>query len=257
MKIDLPPLIENETRRKKISTTVKRTRSRFRQFRSNLSQEIKESNVLPNELQNLMVKELDKRLDLDLDELLASPKLKFKLSPGELDKILLEFYNNVSDFPGGDVLRVIGGGANVGRQKYYMKQKAMRLKQKQIQEKKLGKSSELRWGPLNSFTLPPEFLEDVGTGESNALTKQIKGSLKRNFEQIKPRNISPKSDHINSMKKHKSSEQEDTPTMSLRGKLHSLQRSKVSRSYISYSLPKTSFFSTSAPCRYKLPSPLI
>ena len=72
-----------------------------------------------------MVKELDKRLDLDVDELLASPKLKVQLSPAELDRKLLEFYNSVTEGPGGDVLRMIGGGANVGRQTYYMKQQAM------------------------------------------------------------------------------------------------------------------------------------
>ena len=126
--IDLPPLIENEKTRKQISTTVKRIRSRFRLFRSQLSQEIQQSNVLPKELQQRLVKELNKRLDLDVDTLLGSPKLRLQLSPAELDKRLLEFYNTVSESSSGDVLRVIGGGNNVGRQNYYLKQQAQKSK---------------------------------------------------------------------------------------------------------------------------------
>lgn len=259
LEIDLPPLIEDENRRKQISTTVKRTRSMFRQFRSNLSQEIRDSNVLPDELQNRMMKELDKRLDLDLDEVLASPKLKFKLSPAELDKILLEFYNNVSGFPGGDVLRMIGGGATVGRQKNYMKMEALRLKQLKQKEKKSLKASNQRWGPLNSFTLPPEFLEDVGTGGSSSVTKQIKRSLKENFLPVNPRHISPgavitKPDE--STNKKKSTPQEDTLNMKLGG-LSIPQRSSTSRFSTTYSFPRTSFLPASSSYRSKLPTPLI
>ena len=97
-KIDLPPLIEDETRRKRISTTVKKTRRLYRQFRSNLSKEIRQSYVLPKDIQLRLLKELDKRLDLDVDELLESPKLKVKLSPAELDRQLLEFYINKSSY---------------------------------------------------------------------------------------------------------------------------------------------------------------
>ncbi len=80
--------------------------------------------VLPKELQKRMTTELDKRLDLDLDEVLESPKLKLQLSPAELDKQLLDLYTKISEGPSGDVFRVIGGGANVGRQNLYMKQQA-------------------------------------------------------------------------------------------------------------------------------------
>lgn len=83
--------------------------------------------MLPKELQQRLINELDKRLDVDLDELLSSPKLRVKLSPAKLDKLLLELYDGVVQGPSGDVFRVIGGGANVGRQNLYMQQQQSKL----------------------------------------------------------------------------------------------------------------------------------
>ena len=114
--VSLPPLTSNEEQRKKISRTFRRTRGRYRYFRARLSEEISKSNVLPKPLQQRLTAELDKRLDVDLDELLSSPKLRVKLSPAKLDKLLLELYDSVVQGPSGDVFRVIGGGSNVGRQ---------------------------------------------------------------------------------------------------------------------------------------------
>ena len=42
-KIDLPPLIESEERRRQVATTIRKTRNRYRQFRSRLSDEIKQT----------------------------------------------------------------------------------------------------------------------------------------------------------------------------------------------------------------------
>ena len=70
------------------------------------------------------MKELDRRLDLDFDELLTSPKLELKLCPAELDKQLLELYESVSKGPSGDLLRIIGGGSDVALQHIYMKRQA-------------------------------------------------------------------------------------------------------------------------------------
>lgn len=78
-------------------------------------------------MQQRLITELDKRLDVDLDELLSSPKLRVKLSPAKLDKLLLELYDSVTDGPSGDVFRVIGGGANVGKQNLYLKQQQSKL----------------------------------------------------------------------------------------------------------------------------------
>ena len=128
VEISLPPLIEDERKRKRVTKTLKKTRLRFRQFRSRLSQEIQDSNVLPKDLQHRVVNELDKKLDLDLDTVLASPKLRLKLSAAELDKQLLELYNKVSQSPSGDVLRVVGGGSDVGKQNLYVKQQARKRK---------------------------------------------------------------------------------------------------------------------------------
>jgi len=87
--------------------------------------------VLPNRVKQSLVNELDKRLDLDIDFILQSPKLSLKLSPAELDKQLLDLYKNVADGPRGDVLRVIGGGNDVALQDRYVKRKKRRLKNRQ------------------------------------------------------------------------------------------------------------------------------
>lgn len=70
--------------------------------------------------------DLDKRLDLDIDELLESPKLRLQLSPAELDKSLLELYDTVSKSPGGDLLRVICGGGQIGLQNLYMRRRTQK-----------------------------------------------------------------------------------------------------------------------------------
>lgn len=163
IQITLPPLIEDERRRKKVTRTLKKTRLRFRQFRSRLSQEIQESNVLPKDLQHRVVSELDKKLDIDLDTVLASPKLRLKLSAAELDKQLLELYNKVSQSPSGDVLRVVGGGTDVGKQNLYLRQQAMRG-----QKRKPSRDRNL---------LDGEVYEEEGAAGL------VRLSLKRNFPQ--------------------------------------------------------------------------
>ena len=81
--------------------------------------------VLPNRVKQSLVNELDKRLDLDIDFILQSPKLRLQLSPAELDKKLLELYKNAADGPRGDVLRIIGGGNDVALQDFYVKRKSL------------------------------------------------------------------------------------------------------------------------------------
>lgn len=160
--ITLPPVKINEERKKLISQSFRKTRGRYRNFRTRLSQEITKSNVLPKELQHRLIAELDKRLDIDLDELLDSPKLRVKLSPAKLDKLLLELYNSVTEGPRGDVFRVIGGGANVGRQHLYLKQ----------QEAK----SDTHQKPKT----PPYFLDATVLNKSSP-TSLVKKALNRNL----------------------------------------------------------------------------
>ena len=45
--------------------------------------------------------ELNKKLDLDIDDILESPKLRLNLSPAELDNQLLDLYKWVADGPRG------------------------------------------------------------------------------------------------------------------------------------------------------------
>ena len=189
-----------------------KNRERFRQFRSRLSQEISQTNVLPKDLQQYMINELDKRLNLDVDELLASPKMKIRLSPAELDKQLLELHDLISESPSGDVLRVIGGGANVGRQNLYLKQQALK-----------GHSNPTKTSnvdnPVDSSILTtmgsPQFLEDIGVGGDSTATNWVKRALRRN---LLAKNTSFSYSHESSTKsssKTSISEKKKGPTMSL------------------------------------------
>jgi len=126
--ITLPPLIEDKEDREIVASGLRQSRARYRMFRSRLSQEVSQSSVLPNRVKQSLVNELDKRLDLDIDFILQSPKLRLQLSPAELDKQLLELYKNVADGPSGDVLRIIGGGNDVALQDRYIKRKKTRTK---------------------------------------------------------------------------------------------------------------------------------
>lgn len=192
IEIGLPPLIEDEERRKKLSTTVKNTRDWYREFRSNLSNEILRSKVLPEDLQKRMLSELDKRLEVDVDSLLASPKLKLQLSPAELDKQLLDLYNAVAENPSADILRTVLGGAQVGRQGLYLKQQAR--KQKTLERLENGEKNAL-----------PQFLDDVGVGEYGSATSWIKKTLRRNLQQSGSHSFlqDKKMSSITNEKKHK------------------------------------------------------
>jgi hypothetical protein len=101
------------------------TKLRFKQFRTRLLREIVKNRVLPKPLREQMIYEIKEKLkDVDFDELFESPKLRVMLSPAELDKSLLELYESISKTPGGDLLRVIGGGGSIGLQNIYMKRQA-------------------------------------------------------------------------------------------------------------------------------------
>lgn len=189
IEIGLPPLIEDEERRKKFSRTVKSTRARFREFRSKLSQEITQSRVLPLELQDKMLGELDKRLNLDVDELLGSPKLKIQLSPAELDRQLLDLYNTISENPGADIFRTVMGGANVGRQNLYIRQ--------QMRNEAKGRARKESKG---SRITAPQFLDDVGGSESRSATKWIKKALRKNMQPTKSVPFVPENKSMNSRK---------------------------------------------------------
>lgn len=171
--IDLPPLTASVEQRKKLSRTFRRTRGRYRNFRSRLSQEITKSNVLPKELQHRLITELDKRLDVDLDELLSSPKLRVKLSPAKLDKLLLELYDSVVEGPRGDVFRVIGGGATVGRQNLYIKQQQ---KSKLTAESQHGEKL-----PGMVVDVKTENSSHDATGVVSTPTSLVKRALQRNL----------------------------------------------------------------------------
>lgn len=196
--IDLPPLIDDDERRRKIASTFRLSRARYRQFRSRLSEEIKQSKVLPKELQRRLTMELDKRLELDIDTVLASPKLRIQLSPAELDKRLLAFYNDVIRGPSGDALRVIGGGANVGMQNLYMKTQA----RKQRQRERLARTFDPAFDPV--FNLP-SFMEDGDeTDETNRTpTEWVTLALQRNLP-LKNSNFIPKASSAKVLKDDKS-----------------------------------------------------
>jgi hypothetical protein len=163
IEITLPPLVESIEGRKALATTLRYSRMRYRQFRDRLSGEIQQNRVLPKPLRDRLLSELNKRLDLDLDEILESPKLRLKLSPAELDKSLLELYDKISESPSGDVLRLISGGGGIALQNLYMMRQA---------QKDGGLSETL-----------PYFLDDVEMEENGKMPVQrVRLAMKRNLK---------------------------------------------------------------------------
>jgi len=160
--INLPPLIEDQERRRKVTAGLRLTRSRFRQFRSKLSEEIMQSKVFPSFIEQKIVSELDKRLDLDLDEILNSPKLRFKLSPAELDAQLLDLYTSLTQGPGSDAIRSILGGEDVAKQS--------------LKSRKRGKTKTLK-NPKPVFSPDPNFSIE----KELIPQKLVENTLKRNF----------------------------------------------------------------------------
>ena len=129
--------------------------------------------VLPQSLKTRLVSELDKRLDIDIDELLESPKLRVKLSPAELDQSLLKLYDAVSAGPGGDILRVIGGGGSVGLQNFYMRRHAERERWQRMKD---GRGFE---------DLFPKYVDDDSAFEEGRTASQlVRWSLKKNVPRI-------------------------------------------------------------------------
>jgi len=183
--LPLPPLVESETQRTKIISAFRLTRARYRRFRSRLSQEIQQSNVLPKDLQSKIVAELDKRLDLDLDEILDSQTLRIKLSPAELDKQLLELYNSVVQGPRGDVFRVIGGGTDVGKQFLYLQQQAVKRKKQGQQQLRHDKARVLYDGAggvgANTTTESNHDDNHNNVSQSNLPAERVKLAIRRNL----------------------------------------------------------------------------
>lgn len=177
IEISLPPLVESEEGRKLISQTFRYTRERYRTFRSRLSAEVLQNRVLPAALKERLVNELDKRLDIDIDEILEKPKLRLQLSPAELDKTLLELYDNVGAGATGDVLRVIGGGGQVAFQTMYMRQQA------QKQQQRAGTMPD-----LIPFYLDEAVDDDDTEGPGvQTVAQRVRSTLRRNLPRSPPR----------------------------------------------------------------------
>jgi hypothetical protein len=124
--------------------------------------------VLPTRVKQRLTSELGKRLDLDIDKILESPKLELQLSPAELDRRLLELYESVAGGPGGDLLRVISGGNDVAFQQMYIK----RNEAKKRSKNRIGRS--VVFGPF-----------DGDDREDNARTTSqwVQRALRRNLPQ--------------------------------------------------------------------------
>ena len=134
IEISLPPLVGDDTRRQ-FTQSLRNNRARYRTFRDRLSEELDDPTIpLPQFLKRRIRRELNRRMGLDIETMFDSPKVQLQLSPAELDRQLLDLYKWVSKSPGGDVLRVIGGGADVGKQNQYMR-RARRRGRKSDQSK--------------------------------------------------------------------------------------------------------------------------
>jgi hypothetical protein len=136
------------------------------------------------------VADLEKRLDIDLDTMLESPKLRLKLSPAELDKQLLEFYNVVTKGPGGDVLRVIGGGGeDVGKQNAYLERQAKKKKFNTVHASSASVSASASTStnglPLLGDSTTTDYVSS--SGAPSTPTRGVKSALRRNL----PLNMTP------------------------------------------------------------------
>lgn len=121
--------------------------------------------VLPTRLKERLANELGKRLDLDFEKILDSPKLQLQLSPAELDKRLLELYEGVAGGPGGDLLRVIVGGNDVAFQTLYIKRNAARKRGKDA-------SRSVAFGPFDG---------DDRDDNARTASQWVQRTLKRNL----------------------------------------------------------------------------
>ena len=118
-------------------------------------------------MRDSLVKELDKRLDLDIDKLLSSPKLEVKLSPAELDKQCIELYESIAKGPSGDLLRVIGGGQEVAMQHRYMKRQAL---------KKLQSDRAM------NVTAPFFFFDGSADEKDGTASQRVRWAMRRNLQ---------------------------------------------------------------------------
>lgn len=140
-------------------------------------------------MKQLLVNELEKRLELDIDRILDSPKLRLQLSPAELDKQLLELYKKVADGPSGDMLRIIGGGKEVALQDFYIKKQAARGR-----AKKSPTADKLTFGPF-------EALGDDAEGGRRTASQLVNSVLRRNLPKTE---IIPRDEDYASDEKDKS-----------------------------------------------------
>ena len=123
-----------------------------------------------------MISELDKRLDLDIDRILESSKLRLQLSPAELDQQLLDLYKKVGEGPGGDILRIIGGGQEVALQDLYIKRQASRKRFKDPQN-----SRNVRFGPFEALG---EGTEEEKRTASQWVNLVLRNNLPRNEKPV-------------------------------------------------------------------------
>jgi hypothetical protein len=120
-------------------------------------------------MKQLLVSELEKRLELDIESMLASPKLRLQLSPAELDKQLLDLYKKVADGPSGDILRIIGGGKEVALQDFYIKKKAAGRRASDPRS-----VDKITFGPF-------EVLGDDADGGRRTVSQLVNSVLRRNL----------------------------------------------------------------------------
>ena len=127
--------------------------------------------------------ELDKRLDIDLDALFESPTLRVKLSPAELDKSLLELYDAISESPGGDILRVIGGGGQIAFQNLYMRRHAEREWWRRV---KTGAALDIFPKYVDDDEDDDDDDDDDVDNNGGSASQRIRSSLRRNVPKLGP-----------------------------------------------------------------------
>mmetsp|Transcript_21688 Transcript_21688/g.45249 ORF Transcript_21688/g.45249 Transcript_21688/m.45249 type:complete len:118 (+) Transcript_21688:1870-2223(+) len=106
-------------------------------------------------------------------QLLREPELRLQLSPAELDKKLLEIYDNVSRSPGGDILRIIGGGTDVGTQNFYTARKKL-----------IGGDEKEEWRGSGAAKAVRNVLEEVAKENLIRQEEELTQELRRRWKKF-------------------------------------------------------------------------
>lgn len=90
---------------------------------------------------------------------------------------MLELYDTISEGPGGDILRVIGGGGPIGLQNLYMRRRVEKDRWRRLRH-----GGNLEIFPTYSV------LDENGEPKRTSASDLVRKSLRRNIPDLRPKN---------------------------------------------------------------------